>query len=431
MNFVQDFFLSPSSDHLHLIKYIILLMYFIHIPFISLMIGGTFFSLFYRILSITEKSPVYERISDAFAEKLIFRKTAGIMLGVLPLFVLTFVEGQVFYDANISVVKFMLYTTMLVAIGITLLYYYEFSLRLKFSLPIMLVTGGLGLLFLLVGYFIFSSSSSLMLDPGRWAVVNKLSKLLFSWNAVARFLNFLTAAFAVSGAMLFFFTFNWKDTHEDLDNEYLMLIRKIGAGIALAFTLLQPVFIFWNIATLPNISLSAGMFAVATLVLFLIMLLSISLYKILSQNRVKLGSTVMALFIFVFVFMLVNDQLARGNSTRNHSALLVSRAREVENEILSNREQMRASSIKVDLEIGKQIYENQCLSCHRFDQKLVGPPYRQVLPKYANDQKALINFIRKPSKINPEYPAMPQLGLNEAQIKSVAAYLLLQLEKNQ
>jgi cytochrome c len=87
-----------------------------------------------------------------------------------------------------------------------------------------------------------------------------------------------------------------------------------------------------------------------------------------------------------------------------------------------------AAAITVDLGLGKQVYENQCLSCHKFNQKVVGPSYAEVLPKYNGDADALASFIRKPSKVNPEYPPMPQLGLNESEIKSVVAYLF-QLEK--
>jgi cytochrome c551/c552 len=126
--------------------------------------------------------------------------------------------------------------------------------------------------------------------------------------------------------------------------------------------------------------------------------------------------------------MLVNDHIARENSIQNHTVLLTSRALEVENEIKTERELLRAAAIKVDMNLGKQVYENHCSSCHQFEQKLVGPPYIEVLPKYEGDAEVLANFIRKPSKINPDYPQMPLLGLSESEIKSVAAYLL-QLEK--
>ena len=125
MDFLKNLFIPPSTDHLILVKYIILLIYFVHIPFISVFFGGTFFSILFRLLSGKDKDSLYWRISKDFIETLVFRKTAGVLLGILPLFILTMIEGQVFYDANISIIAYMSITTLLVAIGITLVYFYQ------------------------------------------------------------------------------------------------------------------------------------------------------------------------------------------------------------------------------------------------------------------------------------------------------------------
>ena len=47
-----------------------------------------------------------------------------------------------------------------------------------------------------------------------------------------------------------------------------------------------------------------------------------------------------------------------------------------------------------------------------------------MLPKYAGDSAKLVAFIKKPDKIDPEYPPMPSPGLPLGDVKSVAAYLL-------
>ena len=157
MDFLNVFFLPPSADHLHLVKYLILIIYFIHIPFVSLLLGGTLFSVFFRLLALNQPNSIYSRLSKDFIEVLVFRKTAGIILGVLPLLVLTLIEGQVFYDAEISVVNFMFFTTILVALGITSVYFYQNTYQMSEVNPLLQLSSGLGGLFLLLlGYFIFS-----------------------------------------------------------------------------------------------------------------------------------------------------------------------------------------------------------------------------------------------------------------------------------
>jgi cytochrome c551/c552 len=73
---------------------------------------------------------------------------------------------------------------------------------------------------------------------------------------------------------------------------------------------------------------------------------------------------------------------------------------------------------------GKAVFQRLCTACHRFEERLVGPPLQSVLPKYRGNVEELKAFIRNPSKQDPAYPAMPKLPLREAEIDAVARYLL-------
>ena len=430
MELLNNFFLPPSSDHLHLVKYLILIVYFIHIPFISLLLGGTLLSVFFRLLAVNNPQSRYWQVSRDFIEVLIFRKTAGIILGVLPLIVLTLIEGQVFYDANIAVVKFLMYATLLISVGITLAYFYQYSFRMaEENVWLQLLSGLAALFFLLLGYFIFSVNSALIFDPGRWANIKGPARFLFSWNVIARYLHFLSATLAVSGLAIVFFSFNWKESRRELEPEYAGYLQKLGGGIGLAFTLLQPLLIFWNLITLPDPALSTEVFVYTMLVLFLILLISLRLYRMVETQQIQLGTGAFILFVLVLVIMIVNDHTAREAAIQNHTQMLMTRSNEIESEREAKREAERAASIQPDLTVGEQVYKAQCTACHRFDQKIVGPPYNSVLGKYQNRPEGLIQFVRNPSKMNPDYPPMPKLGLSEKEIKSVAAYLLQEWEK--
>jgi cytochrome c len=432
MDFLNNLFLPPSADHLHLVHFLILVIYFIHIPFISLLLGGTFFSVYFRVLAGNRQDSRHWRVSRDFIDTLVFRKTAGIFLGVLPLLILTLIEGQVFYDANIAAVRFLIYATLLIAVGISLVYLYQYTFRMAEVNPMLQLSSGMvALFFLLLGYFIFSVNSALILDPGRWAVVNRLSKILFSWNVIARFLNFLTASGAVSGIAMVFFFFNWKDSHRDLDPDYSSYMLKLGGGIGIGFTLLQPLFIFWNLITIPDPALNTLVFVLTISALAVILVISLLLYRLLAESRSYLGTHVFVLFIIAFVVMIVNDHEARESAIHNHTRLLTTRAEEVAAEIESRRDAEREASVEPDIAVGETVYKTVCSSCHRFDQKLVGPPYNETLPKFKDNKKELADFIRNPYKIDPAYPAMPKLGLSEKEIKSVIAYLYQELDREQ
>ena len=73
---------------------------------------------------------------------------------------------------------------------------------------------------------------------------------------------------------------------------------------------------------------------------------------------------------------------------------------------------------------GEEISTNICTACHQFDQRVVGPPYMSVLAKYENDKDALVQFIMNPSKIDTDYPPMPNQNLRKPEASAVADYLL-------
>ncbi|CAF3776282.1 unnamed protein product [Rotaria sp. Silwood1] len=73
---------------------------------------------------------------------------------------------------------------------------------------------------------------------------------------------------------------------------------------------------------------------------------------------------------------------------------------------------------------GEDIFNAKCSACHRFDTKLVGPPYKETLPKYNDNVKKVAAFVYNPVKMNPDYPAMPNQGLKPKEAEAVAQYIL-------
>lgn len=80
-------------------------------------------------------------------------------------------------------------------------------------------------------------------------------------------------------------------------------------------------------------------------------------------------------------------------------------------------------------EKGEHVFQSICMGCHRFDTRVVGPPFNEVVPRYQGDVEKLKAFIRNPVKKNPGYPSMPKLGLKEEEIDAVARYLMTHVER--
>lgn len=72
----------------------------------------------------------------------------------------------------------------------------------------------------------------------------------------------------------------------------------------------------------------------------------------------------------------------------------------------------------------------QCPTCHKIDEKLTGPAYREVANKYAGADEATISKLAKKvieggSGVWGEVPMTPHPNVTEQEAKDMVAYILL------
>lgn len=68
------------------------------------------------------------------------------------------------------------------------------------------------------------------------------------------------------------------------------------------------------------------------------------------------------------------------------------------------------AQVKVPDEIEKLLQKNTCYACHRADQKLVGPSYKEVMAKKKYKPEQIVELIYNPKPANwPGYPPMAAL----------------------
>lgn len=75
------------------------------------------------------------------------------------------------------------------------------------------------------------------------------------------------------------------------------------------------------------------------------------------------------------------------------------------------------------------IGKNDCLTCHKIEEKLVGPSYRDVAAKYAGQSGAIAILAEKIMKggtgVWGEIPMAPHPNLSKEDAESLAKYVLL------
>ncbi|HXV20249.1 MAG TPA: cytochrome c, partial [Desulfuromonadales bacterium] len=278
--------------------------------------------------------------------------------------------------------------------------------------------GAAGVLLGLLSCFLLCCGAGLLVLPEKWPFLAADPRLLLSWVGTARYLEFTCLSLVATG-ILILLPVRSPVAGDGKTAEYIRFRRRIGAGLALVFLLGWPCALLLGLVNLPTIALSGAVLAVSGAALAMAAGLALQLLGVLERPEGRSGRPILLLFLILFVLWLLGDHLARESALSEESlpglaAVVVSPMAPAAGEV----------GEKEDAAEGKAVFERVCTTCHRFDEKLVGPPLVSVVPKYRGQTEELKTFIRNPVKKDPAYPAMPKLQLSEAEIDAVARYLL-------
>ena len=445
MNFLDKLVIPLSPEHLLLLHYIAILIFFLFIPFISVILGGTALSLYYKRKGAKSNNKIHLHFAKDVMEIVTINKSTGIVLGILTLITSILIYVQLFHDASMSTVSYLIGSVFLTTIGLILVYTYRYSLTFgelfeslkenensgesvskelnKFregSRRLSMSSGRYGFIFLILGTWLFTAGVTLASYPSHWHNNNILS-VMFSGDVIARFIPFLMMAAAFTGATIMFINFYWDGGRENLSDEYKDFIKQKSILLMLSGTILIPIFLLINLITLPGNALSYSVFIYSTIALLLIFLGYHYLYVMYKNATSGYSIHIFMVMLFSIFAIIIKDQLAMNNATQKQTMILSVNFEQTMQKLTGVSNAPKIS--------GEAIYQNICSACHSFDHKVVGPPYEQTLPKYKGNVDKLVAFILNPKQNNPGYPPMPNPGLKPAQARAVAEYILKEVKK--
>ncbi len=421
MQSFDQFILLSTPAHLSLVKTLLIIMFLLHLPYIGIFIGSSFFSTWFNISGRRKKNLLHSTFARDLIDTFAFNKSIGIILGVLPLLVIALIYSQILYQGNAITLPYLVYSFLPIVLGLIFVYIYKYTFH--FDKGIFTLISGLGLLLLLAGYFVFIACIARFHDPEKWIFIKNPLQVLIGWNAIGSYLTFLTSSFAITGVSIIFFFFSWGDKLKGVKSDYIEFVKKFGLIIGLIFTILLPLFVVFYLINLPDIAFSNILIIISIILMILLALVTNLLSKMLQQSQTKFGTHAFVLFIVAFFVMILNSDTARENSLKEHTKFLALESEAMLAKLIPPRE-IEAGGGITDYAKGESVYKRVCSTCHRFDQRVVGPAYVTVLPKYENDIQKLITFVSNPQKVNPDYPPMPNLGLKISEVEAVAGYLL-------
>jgi cytochrome c551/c552 len=281
--------------------------------------------------------------------------------------------------------------------------------------------GRYGITFLFVSVFLLMGAMAIAVDPDQWRAVGSLLDVFMSGTVWLQFFIVAGAAAGMCGAGMLFFLLDPDRHMADPRSEYGLMIRKVAVRMLTVALLVLPLLVVLQVAALPRVALSGWVYGLAGIaIVFLLVSLQFT-YAVVTRFRALYPAVAFAMLVLALVALVTKDQMAIHTATRDHAAVLANVFDKAESDLKASL------GIAAAVMSGEDIYNAKCSACHLFDQKKVGPPYQEVLPKYAGKKPELVAFILNPGKVDPAYPNMPSQGLKPAEADSIATYLLKKL----
>ncbi len=439
MDILHNLVYPQSPNHIVLLQYLFFLTLLLLLPYLSVLIGTTLMSL----MHFKKGQKLNDKKSFVFAKDLIDlftrNKVMAIGLGIVPMLSLTFVLSQLLFSSKLNTTPDLLFALILFVAALVYIYIYKYSFTLKNIFTVVNVkditnqnlanefealkksnskllskSGLIGFVLLLIAAYLLIAVLSFIVTK---ANENSFYSLILSPSAILYFLLYLAFSISITSAAIIYKYF--KNNWQDYNPEYLSYVKNFTLKTGLIFTTVQPLLFVLYILASPNVSLSFGTFITGAIVLSFMLLISILFYLMYKDSKMHLGGSTVFVFLILFAALIYKDQLAF--DTKNAVSV-----NEQEKEYLAFASKVKeeAGVKEVVVISGKSIYDNKCSACHRFDQKLVGPAYSNVLPKYEGKRDQLIDFILNPRKINPELPTMPNQGLKPNEAEAIADYIV-------
>jgi cytochrome c len=448
MDFLKSTAFSQSLEHIHLLLFILNIVYFLFLAYFGFLFGASAVSWYCNRKARLTGEQRYRTLSRIVVGIPLANKSLVLFLGVLPALAIVLISAQIFQATPVLSVSLMTISFLLLVAAAILLYAYKYTGALGGILDAVEPAGRklktqeidleeyraatrrtgfqsarYGIAAATLAAFLFFASLAVMTNPLNWTSTDSILSLFILPDVYVRFLQFLTLSAAVTGIGMLYFLVGSKKKNE-YDDDQLSLINHIGLTLAAAGMLLQPVLILLNLFLLPPVAVSGGLYFVSALAVVFMFLASLFVYAFVREGTGRMLSSAFFAVIVAVLFLVIRDQIAITNVTKDHVARLHAVYMQ---ETESIKSKLGIALIKLT---GEDIYNGRCNACHLFDAKKVGPPYFSVLPKYRDQKEKLISFILNPSKVDPAYPSMPNQGLKPVEADSIASFLLRRLEEN-
>lgn len=449
MELFDKLVIPQPSANLEMYSYLLMVALSILMIYSGILLGSSVLSVYFKRRAGKDMTDKHFWLAKDMIDLITTSKTFAFGMGIIPFLAVIMSYIQLLNGTNAPVVIYLLVSFVLFVAAISLIYIYQHAMDLSYIFGFFktkihdedndkttqdfisfredteskgMRTGFWGVVILMLSLWFLISSLTLAVEHWRWSQVTNPFYLLMSFSSLVKFLHFVTASVSVTAIAFLIKKFKWQDEPTFADETYTEFAKRLNLSAALIFTLIQPLFIVLNLIITPKTVINYTMFGVSVFALIVIFLLAHFIYMMVRYNQFKYISPAFYMIIAVIALIQVKEQAIFAKANQEQMVVLAKGFEAYETEVLA-----AAGISKVEIN-GQDIYNAKCMACHAYDTRLVGPPHKDVLPKYKGKMDALVRYILKPTKVDPAYPAMTPPGLKPKEAEAVAKFMLEELE---
>jgi cytochrome c len=445
MDFLKELALPQSLEHYKLVILLATISAVVFVPYISYVLGSSILSLWFSRKGRDQHNETELKFARLIVDLALYNKSVVTFLAVIPALSLVFSYAQILQSSPSIAVGLAAFGFLFLLAGLILLYAYKYTFRVQGVLESYqgmikrenanidpgevesyrrsnaqahTSTGRYGLFFLIAGVVLYAAAYSAGSSPAHWSEIDSLFALFMSADVWIKMLMVAALVLGTTGIGIQYFILVWEGDQFNSNHDLVALVRSVGRRWATISLVLIPVVVLTSVGMLPATSVSGNVYGLAGLSLVLFFVAAHFVYGYFKSGEVV--SLAYALFAFLLgvAVITVNDYVTVGNSTKAHAASLAF----VHEKELDDLKMKLGVGLLVPT--GEDIYNAKCSACHLYDQKKVGPPYFETIPKYAARKADLVSFILNPQKIDPAFPPMPNQGLKASEADSIASYIM-------
>lgn len=446
---LENLALPVSGSHISLLGFLLLLALISFTIYTGIVFGSMVLSYIFKKKNKKSGNDLELNYSQDIINVITTNPTTWFGFGLMPFLaiILMYIQmagGQGINSVNILIISFLFY-----AVGITVIYFYKNSLHFNMLYSLfenrksiakdefkeglaaeqhkqMKIlnhsTGFWGIAFMFIAIWLFATGTQYAVDKTMWdtsAIVN-----MFTFSVFFKLTQFVVGGIAMAGATYIFLRYFWDGGYDFKNSEYAEFARKTSLGWTIVALVFQPILMAVVIGYADKSTVSGMVYVGIALAVVFSFIGSHILFSYLRNNETSYLKYAYAAVLGAFIFFAVSQQ---SNFKEANHEFLTYRVHEYEMLELA-RAAEKSGPVEID---GEEIFKTRCSACHKFDvAQITAPAYADVLPKYADNMDALINFIANPSprgNIDPngnKYPPMANQGLKKNEVEAVAKYLV-------